>query len=448
MVKIKNSKILLKKARKIIPGVSQLLGKRPDMYLKDDNWPTYYSKDKGINIWGIDNKKYYDFSMMSAGTSVLGYADEDVNSASIKAIKSGSISTLNPPEDVELAELLIKDHKWAGGVKFARCGGESMSVAIRLARAYTKKDAILFCGYHGWHDWYMAANHKSTKNLDFQLLPGLKPLGVPKVLKDTAIPFRFNNWEDIEKIIKKNISKAAAIVIEPCRDGLPERKYLLELKKIAKKNKSVLIFDEITSGWRLNSGGAHKLINVDPDMVIYGKTIANGIPMSAILGKKEIMGTALKTFISSVFWTEKIGPASALAFIKKHKRLNIGKKLSATGKKIKKIWRDAAKSCNLNIEISGIDPLASFKIKSKNWPAVLTYFIQEMLKLNILTTANCYISYKHDKVSLNIYKNACYKVFNKISQIEKKGNMLDKLEGPIKEMGFNRLTDYYNDQKK
>jgi glutamate-1-semialdehyde aminotransferase len=440
MKKNKNSKIFLNKAEKIIPGVSGLLGKRPDMYLKDGNWPTYYSRAKGVNIWGLDNKKYYDFSMFSAGTSVLGYADNDVNKASIDAIKSGSISTLNPPEDVELAELLIKEHKWAGGVRFARSGGETMSIAIRLARAFTKKDNILFCGYHGWHDWYLAANHKSKKNLDFQLLPGLKPLGVPKGLSGTIIPFRFNNWEDFEKIIKKNIKNSAAIVIEPCREGFPDRKYLLELKKIAKMNKSILIFDEITSGWRLNSGGAHKIIKVDPDMVIYGKTIANGVPMSAIVGKKKIMACVLKTFVSSVFWTEKIGPASALAFMKKHKKLNIGKKLTLIGKRIKKIWKVAAKANNLDIEISGIDPLASFKIKCENWPATITYFIQEMLKYNILTTDKCYANYKHDNAALKIYEKACFKVFKKISNIQKNGKILEKLEGPIKEMGFNRLT--------
>ena len=187
MAKTKNLKKILDKAQKYIPGISGLLGKRPDMYLKDGNWPTYYSKAKGVNIWDLDNKKYYDFSMFSAGTSVLGYADNEVNKASIDAIRSGSISTLNPPEDVELAELFIKDHKWAGGVKFARCGGESMSIAIRLARAFTKKDNILFCGYHGWHDWYLAANHKSRGNLDFQLLPGLKPLGVPKASSSTPV---------------------------------------------------------------------------------------------------------------------------------------------------------------------------------------------------------------------------------------------------------------------
>ena len=175
--------------------------------------------------------------------------------------------------------------------------------------------------------------------------------------------------------------------------------------------------------------------------VKYGKTIANGIPMAAIIGKKEIMEYVLKTFVSSVFWTEKVGPACALAFIQKHKKLNIGKKLTSVGKKIKKIWVEAARLNDLEIEISGIDPLASFKIKSSNWPATLTYFIQEMLKQNILASDKCYASYKHNPLSLKIYEKACNEIFEKISKINKRGNILNKLDGPIKEMGFNRLTD-------
>ena len=138
--------------------------------------PLIINKQKELIFGILIILKYYDFSLVSAGTCVLGYSDSDVNKASIKAIKSGSISTLNPPEDVELAEVLLKDHKWAGGVRYVRGGGEIMRIAIRLARAFTKKEKILFCGYHGWHDWYLAANHKSKKNLDFQLLPGLKTI--------------------------------------------------------------------------------------------------------------------------------------------------------------------------------------------------------------------------------------------------------------------------------
>ena len=237
-----------------------------------------------------------------------------------------------------------------------------------------------------------------------------------------VLPFRYNNDADYKNIIKRNIKKTAAIVIEPWR-RVSNKKYLSKLKNLAKKNNTILIFDEITSGWRLNSGGSHKVINVTPDIVIYGKTIANGIPMGAIIGKKKIMDYALKTFVSSVFWTEKVGPASALAFIKKHKKLKLGKKLVKTGKNIKKIWFEAAKKNNLAIKISGIDPLASFKILCPNWPEVLTYFIQEMLKYKILCTNQCYANYKHNKQSLKIYEDACFKVFYKISSLLKTGNI-------------------------
>ena len=279
-----------------------------------------------------------------------------------------------------------------------------MSIAIRLSRAFTGKDKILFCGYHGWQDWYLSANLKSKKKLDRHLLPGLEPLGVPKGLAGTMIPFRFNNMEDLEKIIKKKAKECAAIVLEPCRETFPSKNYLVKLRKIANKNKCVLIFDEITSGWRINSGGAHQKFKINPDIVVYGKTIANGIPMGAIVGKKQIISLAVKTFVSSSFWTEKVGPSCALAFIKKHKRLNIGKKLDKIGLKIKKIWRDAAKKNDLEISIQGINPLATFKLKTKDWPTTITYFNQEMLKKKILASDRCYANLMHDTKSLNIYK--------------------------------------------
>jgi len=334
----KNPKKLQIYAKKLIPGISQLFGKRPELYLPGGSWPTYYSKAKGVYLWGIDNKKFIDFSMVGVGTSVLGYADKHINEAAIKAINSGSISTLNAPEDVELAEILTKIHPWADSVKYARTGGESMSIAIRIARAYTKKEKILFCGYHGWHDWYLSANLKSIKNLNQHLLSGLEPLGIPKSLKDTIIPFRFNEWEDLEKIVKKNVKNCAAIVLEPCRDYVPKKNYLEELRKISNKNNCVLIFDEITCAWRIGTSGTHKNFGINPDIAVFGKTLANGIPMGAIIGKKRIMKFSTKTFISSVFWTEKIGPACSIAFLKKHKKLKLGKKLIEIGKNIKKIY--------------------------------------------------------------------------------------------------------------
>ena len=189
----KNPKKLQIYAKKLIPGISQLFGKRPELYLPGGSWPTYYSKAKGIRVWGIDNKKFLDFTMVGVGTSVLGYSDKSINETAIKAIRSGSMTTLNVPEEVELAEMLTKIHPWADSVKYARTGGESMAIAIRIARAYTKKEKILFSGYHGWHDWYLSANLKSKKILNTHLLPDLEPLGIPKGLRGDRKSTRLNS---------------------------------------------------------------------------------------------------------------------------------------------------------------------------------------------------------------------------------------------------------------
>ena len=436
-----NPKKLLNYARKIIPGVSQLFGKRPELYLPGGNWPTYYSKAKGVNVWGLDKKKYLDFTMVGIGTSVLGYSDPDVNRAAYSAMRSSPMNTFNAPEEVELAELLIKQHPWADNVKYCRTGGESMSVAIRIARSYKKRDKILFCGYHGWHDWYLSSNLKDEKSLETHLLKGLDPLGVPKALKNLVIPFRFNSYEDLDKIVKKNAKHCAAIVFEPCRDYLPEKQYLKELRKIATLNDCVLIFDEITSGFRINTGGSHLSMNVNPDIAVFGKTIANGFAMGAIIGKKKFMRKSTLTFISSSFWTERVGPSAAVAFIKKHKKLNLSSILINKGRKIKSVWINAAKNSNLNIKILGIDPLASFKLDIKNWPVGLTYFIQEMLKRNFLATDKCYANYMHTDNLIKKYEQACFEVFNNISKLEKKNKLKQMLEGPVKQIDFGRLTN-------
>ena len=435
-----NSEKLQNFASKLIPGVSQLFGKRPDLYLPGGKWPTYYSKAKGITVWGIDNKKYYDFTMVGIGTSTLGYSDADINKAAIKSIKSSTMNTLNPPEDVELAELLLKLHPWADNVRYCRTGGETMSVAIRIARASTKKDKILFCGYHGWHDWYLSANLKSEKSLNEHLLPGLEPLGVPKVLRNSVIPFRFNSYEDLDKVVKKHAKNCAAIILEPCRDRMPDIKYLKQLRSIATKNKCVLIFDEITCGWRTRAGGIHLDLGVNPDIAVFGKTIANGIAMGAIIGIQKVMKFANKTFLSSAFWTERLGPSCSLAFIKKHQKLNLGKILIKKGKIIKAVWLRAAKNADIEIIVNGIDPLPTFKLNVKDWPATLTFFIQEMLKRGFLASDKCYANLKHTSKLIKLYEKNVNEVFKLIKKLEDKNLIKKNLDGPIKTMGFKRLT--------
>lgn len=436
----KNNKFIQDYAANIIPGISGLLGKRPEMYLPGGQWPTYYSKAKGIQIWDLQGNEYLDFTMLGVGSCALGYADDDINKVAKHIIDTGSLTTLNPPEDIELAELLLEAHPWAEQVKYARSGGEIMSMAVRLARAATGRDKILICGYHGWHDWYLSANLSSKENLNSHLLQGLKPLGVPKALADTVIPFRFNSCDDFKNIVEKSASDCAAIIIEPARSSIVCKKFLQGLRRVADKYKCILIFDEITCGWRHNTSGIHMELGVSPDLAAFGKTMANGIPMAALIGKKNVMQKSLETFISSTNWTERLGPACSVAFLKKHKKMNLGNILINNGLKIRKIWEQAALSSNLKIEISGIFPLSSFKIMHDKWPIIITFFIQEMLKKRILASDRCYSNSCQSEKYLNIYNQSCNDVFFNISKFLKEDNLESKLEGPIKQMGFYRLT--------
>ena len=427
-----------KKAIKIIPGGNGLLSKRPDRYLPN-YWPTYFTKSKGINIWDLNKKKYTDFCQMGMGTCVLGYRNSYVDKAVKRAIDSGVNSTLNSLDEYKLAKKILKYNKFANQIKFARGGGEAMAIAIRLARAQTEKDIIAFSGYHGWHDWYLATNISNHNNLDNHLLPGLNPRGVPKALRDTIIPFNFNNFKDLINIVKERANECAAIIMEPARNSLADKSFLNEIRKIASKNNCVLIFDEITSAWRNDTSGIHKELGVNPDLAAFGKTMANGIPIAALIGKKKIMEQVKDTFISSTNWTERLGPACAVAFIKKHKRLNLGKILQNKGKKIRDIWTQSAEDSNLKIKIDGILPLSSFKIETQNkddWPIIITYFIQEMLKKKILASDRCYSNYCQSERFLDIYKKACRNIFKNISFYLSKGTLRKQLDGPIKQMGF------------
>ncbi len=437
-MKIKKGQELWNKAKKIIPGGNQLLSKRSEMFLPE-GWPSYYQKAKGVEIWDLDNNEFIDMSIMGVGTCILGYADDDVNEKVKKAIDEGSMATLNSFEEVELTELLLSLHSWAGMVRYARTGGEAMAIAVRIARAFKRKDKIAFCGYHGWHDWYLAANLADDKNLDGHLLPGLKPLGVPRCLKGTAMPFTYNQINELERIIQNN--DIGVIVLEPIRHYEPENDFLNKVRDIARKIGAVLIFDEITSGFRMNVGGVYKLYNIEPDIVVYGKAMGNGFPIAAIVGKKEIMDLAQESFISSTFWTERIGFVAAIATIKKMLKNNVPPHLIKIGNLIKRGWKDLAKKHNLKIKILGIPPLATFLFDyDRENQALHTLFTQEMLKRGFLASKQVYVSYSHKEEHIKNYLNNVDKVFGIIKDAINENNVHYLLKGPVAHKGFRRLT--------
>jgi glutamate-1-semialdehyde aminotransferase len=428
---------LWNKAKKIIPGGSQLLSKRSEMFLPDQ-WPSYFKKAKGVEVWDLDGNKYLDL-MSSVGASILGYADKDVNKAVKKAIDNGSISSLNCPEEVELAELLCKLHPWAKMVRFGRSGGEAMAIAVRVARAYSGKDKIAFCGYHGWHDWYLASNLADDKNLDGHLIPGLEPNGVPRGLAGTAIPFNYNKIEELEKIVAEN-NGIGVIVMEPIRDHEPENNFLQKVRKIADRIGAVLVFDEVTIGWRLVNGGAHLKYGVNPDIAVFAKGMSNGYPMSAIIGTEKVMQAAQTSFISSTYWTEKIGPVAALATIKKLIGKKVIKHLDKMGGILIKELKKAAARNGIKLNVSGLPALFYFSFDHETSQAVRTLFTQEMLKRGVIAGAYVNIAYALKGAHIRKYIKAANAVFAILKKAIEE-NKIDKLlEGPVAHSGFKRLT--------
>lgn len=429
---------LWNKAKKIIPGGNQLLSKRSELFLPDQ-WPSYYEKAKGVEIWDIDGNRYIDMSIMGVGTCILGYADDDVNNAVKKVIDLCSMTTLNSPKEVELAELLLKLNPWAEMVRYARTGGEAMAVAVRIARARTERDKIAFCGYHGWADWYIAANLADDKNLDGHLLPGLQPKGVPRCLAGTAIPFNYNKIEELERIVSKD-KDIGVIVMEPMRHQEPKDGFLNKVRKIADEIDAVLIFDEITSGWRMRVGGIHELYGVRPDIAVYAKAMGNGFPMAAIVGKGEVMDAAQESFISSSYWTEGIGPVAAITTINKLKKNNVPSHLCKIGNLISQGWKESAEAHGVKIKVMGIPPLATFVFDDKESQALHTLFTQEMLDRGFLAAKNVYVSYGHTKEHVSKYLENVDEVFGTIRKALDEKKVRSLLKGPVAHEGFKRLT--------
>jgi len=434
-----NAQELYRKAKKLIPGGTQLLSKRPELFAPDV-WPAYYSKAKGIEVWDIDGKKYRDMSYMGIGACMLGYADDDVNNSVKDAIDMSSMCTLNAVEEVELAELLIELHPWADMVRYARSGGEAVAMAVRIARAATGKDMVLFCGYHGWHDWYLSANLSDDKALDGHLLPGLEPKGVPRALLGTSLPFKYNDTEGFKKLFEQNSEKIAAVVMEPLRSSYPEEGFLETIRSMTEKAGASLVFDEISVGWRLCTGGAHLELGIEPDVAVFGKAMSNGFPMAAVIGKSDVMSAAEESFISSTYWTDRTGPVAALSAIKKIRSLNVPEHLSMVGKQVQDGWNDLAKRHGLMINVAGIYPAGHFTFNYPDSLAIKTLFVQLMLERGFLATNAFYASYAHKMHDVNEYLNAVDEVFDLISNAINKNDIVSHLKGGVAHSGFKRLT--------
>lgn len=428
---------LWKRAKAVIPGGNMLLSKRAEMFLPE-HWPAYFSKAKGCKVWDMDGKQYTDMSIMGIGTNILGYGHEEVDAAVRQTVDAGNMSTFNCPEEVYLAEKLVELHPWADMVRLARSGGEANALAIRIARAASGKDKVAVCGYHGWHDWYLSANLGDDENLAGHLLPGLDPKGVPQNLRGTVFPFSYNNYAELENLV--NTQDIGVIKMEVMRNKGPEDNFLHKVRKLATDRGIVLIFDECTSGFRQTFGGLHKMYGVEPDMAMFGKALGNGYAITATIGRREVMEAAQSTFISSTFWTERIGPTAALKTLEVMERTQSWDNITQTGQNIRQCWQQLADKHGLQIDHWGLPALSGYTFKSNNALAYKTLITQEMLAKGYLAGNCVYVCTEHTPAVLDGYFAELDQIFATIRECEEGRDVMSLLKGPVCHGGFKRLN--------
>jgi len=428
---------LWRRAKRVIPGGNMLLSKRAEMFLPEQ-WPAYFSRAKGCRVWDLDGRELIDMSIMGIGTNLLGYGNPEVDSAVAATVAAGNMSSLNCPEEVWLAERLVAMHPWAEMARFARSGGEANAIAIRIARAATGRDTVAICGYHGWHDWYLATNLQNDSGLEEHLLPGLEPNGVPRALAGTVQPFSFNRLDQLEAIASSH--ELAAVKMEVQRTNPPDPGFLEGVRELCTRLGIVLIFDECTSGFRETFGGLHLKYGVEPDMAMFGKALGNGYAITAIIGRRAVMEAAQSTFISSTFWTERIGPTAALKTLEVMERERSWEVITATGLQLRQSWQELADRHGLFINHNGLPALTGFAFQSTKALEYKTLITQEMLKKGYLAATSCYVSLAHTQEAIEPYLGELDGIFALIAECEQGRPVEELLEGPVCHGGFKRLN--------
>ncbi len=429
--------LLWQQAKRRIPGGSMLLSKRAEMFLPAE-WPAYFSRAKGCTVWDLDDRPLQDLGLMGVGTNILGYGDPRVDAAVRRVVDQGNLSSLNAPEEVALAEALVGLHPWADMVRYARSGGEIGAVAIRIARAASGRDKVAFCGYHGWHDWYLAANLAEDDSLDGHLLPGLEPNGVPRALRGTALPFRYNDLAGLAELLASE-PEIGVVFMEVQRSDPPAPGFLQGVRDLATAHDAVLVFDECTSGFRRTLGGLHLHYGVEPDLATFGKTLGNGYAITAVIGRESVMQAAQTTFISSTFWTERIGPAAALAALQAMSEEDAPARIHRIGEQVQQRWQQVAQAAGLPLVTGGLPALANFTPSHLPPLAVKTYVTKRMLEQGYLAGNSLYACIAHSDEVLEDYFTALAPVFAELAGMDE-AELASRLPEGTAHGGFARLT--------
>lgn len=438
----RKSQELYQRAKQIIPGGTQLLSKRPEMFAPD-RWPAYYQSAHGCEIVDLDGNRFLDMSLMGIGSCLLGYADPAVTAAVQQRVANGAMCTLNPPEEVELAERLLELHPWARQARFLRTGGEAMAAAVRIARSSTRREIVAICGYHGWHDWYLAANRTvgaSSNALGAHLLEGLSSDGVPVQLAGTTAAFVYNDLDALQAIVTRSSGRLAAVVMEPMRSVAPNAGFLSGVRELCDTAGALLIADEITAGWRFVNGGIHLQYDLEPDIAVFAKALGNGHPIAAIIGRNEPMAACQESFISSTYWTEGVGPIAAIATLQRFCSIDVPEHIRQIGGLFQNGLQELAQRHNLPIVVTGPPALTSMNFNAPQAAALMTLFTVRMMSHGILCGSGFYPSAAHTSLHVNEYLAAADKVLPEIKQSIALGDADARVDGRIKHSGFQRLA--------
>lgn len=432
---------IYKRAEELIPGRTQLISRRSSQFAHGAS-PIYAQRAKGARFVDVDENEYIDW-VNAVGAIILGHADDVVDNAVKEQIDRGSLYTVNNALEIELAELLNEVIPSSEMVRYTKSGGEANAMAARIARGVTGRDIILFSGYHGWHDWYQSANYLVDPESGEFPFAGIEPIGVPKVLAGTAIPFVWGNLESLEALLKEHAGSVAAIMMEPLRSELPPLSYLEGVKALAEAHGVILIFDEVSCGWRLRIGGAQELVGVTPDMTVLAKAMSNGYPMGAVVGSRAVMEPASRMFISSSYWSDNLGLVATLTTIRELQRRDSAKRFEEIGESLRVALTKAINDAGLSGACVGLfwNPAIMLDLPDENQRSkVNTLFIQEMAKRGI----HCNMSFKatlaHTPEDIQATANIATEALAIVKTGLESGSFDDLLQSDLKKEPFRRLV--------
>ena len=372
---------LYARAKRLIPGGTQTISKRPERYV-EGKWPAYWHRARGARIWDLDGNEYIDY-VMALGPIILGYGHPSVNAAIARQLEIGSLTSLQSPLEVEVAEKLVEHVPSAEMVRFAKTGAEATAMAVRIARAYTNRTKVLSCGYAGWHDWWVAKRHITGSRGVTQTR------GIPEALRDLTFDLPYGDKEALERLLVEHGGDLACIMIDASEVN-DEGVFLGVAREAADRVGAVLAFDEIITGFRMGLGGAQRLYGVTPDISTFGKAIANGMPLAATVGKRAIMELAAELWITSTFGGEALSLAAALATIQELEKPGTLERLWANSERLAKGFRQIADGHGNGTEVIGQRSMPGLRFTngSAENDQAAQLFVARMLDAGILTRPN------------------------------------------------------------